>query len=104
MGRMGGDAGEDVAQPGLRVDAIHLGGDDQAVHRSGALSAAIGSAKQPRLSSQGDPPQPSLGGIVGQAYAPILKEQSEARPALQNVIECLTRSWPRESLAACSRI
>jgi hypothetical protein len=25
-GRMGGDAGEDVAQPGLRVDAIHLGG------------------------------------------------------------------------------
>jgi hypothetical protein len=23
---MGGDAGEDVAQPGLRVDAIHLGG------------------------------------------------------------------------------
>jgi hypothetical protein len=26
MGRMGGDAGEDVAQPGLRVDAIHLGG------------------------------------------------------------------------------
>jgi hypothetical protein len=23
---MGGDAGEDIAQPGLRIDAVHLGG------------------------------------------------------------------------------
>jgi Pentapeptide repeats (8 copies) len=28
-----GDAGQDVGQPGLGVDVVHLGGDDQAVHR-----------------------------------------------------------------------
>lgn len=91
---MGGDAGEDIGQPSLRIDAVHLGCDDQAVHGSGALSAAIRPAKQPRLSAQGDSPQPSLGGIVGQAYAPILKEQSEARPPFENVIERLDQVVP----------
>ena len=87
MGGMGGDAGEDIGQPGLRVDAIHFAGDDNTVHSCGALSAAIRSAKQPRLSAESNPSQPSLGGIVGQAYAPVLKEQGEARPPLENVIE-----------------
>jgi hypothetical protein len=53
---MGGDAGEDIGQPSLRIDAVHLGCDDQAVHGSGALSAAIRPAKQPRLSAQGNHP------------------------------------------------
>src|SRR6185437_661798 len=87
MGWMGGDAGEDIGQPSLRIDAVHLGCDDQAVHGGGALSAAVRPAKQPRLSAEGNPSEPSLGGIVGQAYAPVLKEQGEARPTLQNVIE-----------------
>src|SRR5207237_8939147 len=39
--RMLGDPGQDVGQPGLRVDVVHFGGDDQAVHRRGALSAAV---------------------------------------------------------------
>jgi hypothetical protein len=52
MSWMGGDAGEDIGQPGLRIDAIHLGRDNQAVHGGGALSAAIRSAEEPRLSSK----------------------------------------------------
>ena len=47
MSWMGGDAGEDVGQPGLRIDTIDLGGDDQAVQRRRPLSAAIGTGKQP---------------------------------------------------------
>ncbi len=37
-----GDAGEGVGEPSLRIDVVHLGGDDQAVHDGGALAAAIG--------------------------------------------------------------
>ena len=38
---MFGDAGQDIGKPGLRVDVVHLGRDDQAVHNGGALAAAI---------------------------------------------------------------
>jgi hypothetical protein len=38
---LSGDAGEDVGQPGLRIDAIHFARDNEAVHRSGALAPAI---------------------------------------------------------------
>ena len=47
MSWMGGDAGEDVGQPGLRIDIVQFGGDDQAIKRRGALSAAIGTREQP---------------------------------------------------------
>ena len=40
------------------------------------------------------PLQPSLGGIVGQAHAPVLEEQREARPSLQDVIERLDQVMP----------
>ncbi len=36
-----GDARENVGEPGLRIDVIHLGGDDQAVHHRGTLYASI---------------------------------------------------------------
>ena len=32
MRGMGGDAREDVGEPCLRIGAVHLGGDDEAVH------------------------------------------------------------------------
>ena len=51
-GRVFGDAGEDIGQPDLRIDIVHLGGDDQAVHHRGALPAAIGAGEEPRFSAQ----------------------------------------------------
>jgi hypothetical protein len=47
---MGGDACEDIGQPSLRIDTIHLGRDDQAIHGRGALSATIRPAEEPGLS------------------------------------------------------
>ena len=44
-----GDPGEDVGQPGLGIDVIHLGSDDQAVHEGGSLAAAVGAGEQPCL-------------------------------------------------------
>jgi hypothetical protein len=38
LGRMGGDASEDVSEPSLGVDVVHLGGRDQAVEDGRALS------------------------------------------------------------------
>jgi len=47
MSRMGGDAGKDIREPSLRIDTVHFGSDDQAIHGRRASSAAIGSAEQP---------------------------------------------------------
>lgn len=53
---MGGDAREDVGEPGLRIDAIHLRCDDETVHGRGSLPAAIGPAEQPGFSPQSHHP------------------------------------------------
>ena len=47
-----GDAPEDVGKPGLRIDVVHLGCDDERVHDRGALTSAIGSCEQPRLAAE----------------------------------------------------
>jgi hypothetical protein len=56
VGRVIGDAGEDVGEPGLRVDAVELGGADQRVHHGGTLAAPVGAAEQPALPAQGYSP------------------------------------------------
>ena len=42
-----GDARENIGEPGLRIDVVHLGGDDEAVQDGGALAAAIGTGEEP---------------------------------------------------------
>jgi Nucleotidyltransferase domain len=37
-----GDAAQHIAEPGLRIDIVELGGGDQRVHRRRPLAAAIG--------------------------------------------------------------
>ena len=44
-GRMIGDPAEHVSQPSLRIDVVHLGGDDQAIHERRPLAAAIGAGE-----------------------------------------------------------
>jgi hypothetical protein len=53
---MPGDPGQDVCQPRLGVDVIHLGCDDKAVHCSGSLTAAVGSAEHPGFSAKSHSP------------------------------------------------
>src|SRR5258708_25828476 len=98
MSRMRGDAGEDIAQPCLRIDPVHFCRDDQAIHGRGASSSAIRSAEEPGFSSKSYASQPPFGSVVGETYAPILKEQSEARPSLQDVVECLGQVVPTGEL------
>src|SRR5579859_8284649 len=81
-----GDARENVGEPGLWIDIIHLGRDDQAVHYGGPLAATIGAAEQPGFSPQGDTAYAAFSGIVGQADAAIVEEARERDPALEHVI------------------
>jgi hypothetical protein len=55
-----GEPRQDIGQPSLRVDIVQFGGDDQAVHRCGALSAAVGTREQPRFSAQSNATQCSF--------------------------------------------
>ena len=41
-----GNARQNVGEPGLRIDVVHLGCDYQAVHDGGTLAPAIGAAEQ----------------------------------------------------------
>jgi hypothetical protein len=41
------DAGEDVPEPGLRVDVVHFGGFDQSVGDGHGLAAAFGAGEGP---------------------------------------------------------
>jgi hypothetical protein len=53
--RDAGNASDDIGEPGLGVDVVELGGDDQRVHERGALATAIGADEQPRFPAEGDP-------------------------------------------------
>jgi hypothetical protein len=44
-----GDAGQDISEPGLRIDVVHFTGRNQAINHRGALAAAVGARKQPRF-------------------------------------------------------
>ncbi len=44
---MPGNAGQYVGEPGLWIDIVELGRDDQAVHGGGPHAAAIGAGEEP---------------------------------------------------------
>lgn len=54
MLRNASDAGEDVGEPGLWIDIVELGGDDERIEIGGTFSAAVGSCEQPRLAPESD--------------------------------------------------
>jgi hypothetical protein len=68
------DTREDVGEPGLRINAIHLGCNDQTIHGSGALPTTVGSTEQPGFTPQCDAPKTALGCIVGEADASVCQE------------------------------
>src|SRR6202051_1078031 len=52
LGRMRSKPGEDVAEPGGRVDAVELGGLGQRVDDGSALAAIVGAGDQPVLAAE----------------------------------------------------
>src|SRR5918994_1479834 len=84
-----GQAGEDVGEPGLRVDAVQLRGFDQRVYGGRAFATAIRAGEGPVVATDRDPAQGSLGGVVGDADPAISQEPAERRPALEGVVDRL---------------
>jgi len=72
--RMVGDASEHVGEPGLRIDAIELGGGDQGVDRRCPLATAVGADEQPRAAPECNPAQRPLGGVIAQADAAVVEK------------------------------
>ena len=87
VGWMIRDAGEDVGKPGLRIHAVHLGRDDEAIHYRCALSATIRAAEQPGFAPEGDASQRAFGGVVADADPPIVQEPGKRRPPLEQVVD-----------------
>jgi hypothetical protein len=61
---------------------IHLGGDDKAVNRGGALTAAIGAGEKPRLPAEGHAAKAAFRSAVQEAHASVVKAARKGRPAL----------------------
>jgi hypothetical protein len=59
-----GNASEHVGEPGLRINIIHLGRNDQAVHYRGTLAATIGAAEQPGFSPRAIPRTPRSAALL----------------------------------------
>ncbi len=80
------DAIEDVGEVGLRVEAVHLGrlGDG---HGARGFATSVGACKEPVLPPDANGLQGTLGRIVVDGHAAVLKEQAERRPAAEAVAE-----------------
>ena len=49
-----GDAGDDVGEPGLGVDIVHLRGFDERIQNCGAAAAGVGTGEEVVLAAEGD--------------------------------------------------
>ena len=78
MGRMPGDAGEHVGEPGLRVDVVHLGRDDEAVHGGGALPPRSEPAKSHDFLPRAMPRRPRSAALFDRQTRPSSRKRVKA--------------------------
>lgn len=69
-----GDAGQDIGEPGLRIDIVELGGDDQALHEGSPLPATVGAGLGDSWGPFLDPPARVVAGIAGESVAPLWRD------------------------------
>src|SRR6266699_2801134 len=84
-----GNAGEHVAQISLRVEATHLGGLDEGVHRGGSDAAGVGAGKEIIFSREREGPDRSLDGVVGHLQTAVCGIARQRRPAPQRIADRL---------------
>ncbi len=60
---MVGDPGQDIGEPGARMDVVEPGRDDERIHGRGALATAIRPREQPGFAAEGDAAQGPLSGV-----------------------------------------
>src|SRR5512144_3145923 len=77
---VGGDAGEHVAEVGFGIEAVVLGGWDQGIEGSGAITAGVGPGKKVVLPAEGQRPDLPFGGVVVDLQPPVVEVAAERRP------------------------
>lgn len=70
----GGDAGEDVGEPGPQVKVVERGRLDQRHHGDSAVGTAIGTRKEPGLAAECKASERPLGNVVGKADPAIVED------------------------------
>ena len=84
-----GDAAKDVGQPGLRIDAVELGGLDQGVGDRSTPAAALGANEQIILPAQSHGFHRALGAVVVDLQAAMLEIGPQTWQAGQGVADRL---------------
>lgn len=69
--------GEDICEPGLRIDIVEACGDDKGIHGGGAFSPPIGAGEQPGFSAQSYTAQSAFCRIICETDPAISKEPCE---------------------------
>src|SRR5512147_1129659 len=84
---VGGYAGEHVAEPGFRVEAIELGGFEQGVEGRSAFAAAVGAGEEIVLPAEGQRPNLSFGGVVVDLQPTVVEVAAQRRPVVAGVAD-----------------
>ena len=100
---MVGDTRQNVREPGLAVYIVEFARDEEGHHTSSAFTAAIRTAEHPIAPANGQPSDTALGGIVGEADAPVINEAGERIPACEHVIHGFGDVVARGKLGALLR-
>ena len=72
-----GDAGEDVGEPGLRVNVVELGGGEEGAYGCPSGAAAVGACEQMVLTTERDRPDCALDDIGVDLDAAVVEEASK---------------------------
>lgn len=88
-GRMVGQPAEHIGVPGLRIDAVELGGLDKRVEGGRTMAAGNRASEGPVAAAYRDRPDRPFGGVVRQAGTSVVEEKDEGAPALEHVVDRL---------------
>ena len=84
-----GDFVEDVGEPRLRIDIVHLAGFDQRGVDGPISSALVRAGEQMILAPERDGPHGALDDVVVDFDPPIVEVAGQARPARERVADRL---------------
>jgi len=84
------DAGEDVAEGDLGIEAVHLRGLDKRKDAGGRFAAVVGACEEPVLSAEGDPVELSTTGVFQLPKASAAVLAVGARVAWDNTAKEVT--------------
>ena len=81
------DAGDDVGEIGVGLDADQLAGLDERGDHGPVLGTTVGAGEQCILASEGKGPDAALDNVVVDLNAAVVEEQAQSLPARQRVAD-----------------